>query len=358
MARFILDLGTLKLGDWSIPLRLPGYGFMLVLGFLVSLYLMRRLARRVGEDPEVITQCGILALICGIVGSRAAYIIQHWDTQFADAPNQLVAILSTPSGGLTYYGGVVLAIVAVLGFLRIKKLPIRRYLDILAVGMMVGLAFGRAGCLLNGCCYGGASRADWPLGMRFPMYPKPLVKFDGRENPFSEDTDGPSYVYASQLAANRIWPDARLFDTKSSFLTLARDFTPEQIAVAEASWSHPTQPAQAMGIINALLIAALLTGFHRLRRREGQVFAAMLVLYPITRFILESIRDDNPHDLLAGSFTHNQYTSIGMFIIGAAMLFLLRKLPAASGPTWSQRAAAESQVTVKPRNKSNRNRRY
>ena len=105
-------------------------------------------------------------------------------------------------------------------------------------------------------------------------------------------------------------------------------------------------------------VAALLTGFHRLRRREGQVFAMMLVLYPITRFILESIRDDNPHDLLAGSFTHNQYTSIGMFVIGVVMLFVLRKLPAAGGETWSQRAAAESQVTVKPRNKSNRNRRY
>ncbi len=335
-------------------MRIPGYGLMLVLGFVASICLAQWRARRAGESGEAIAQCGILTLIGGIVGSRIAYVIQHWQSQFAGAPSKLAAMLNLASGGLIYYGGVLLAIVVVVVYLRSKQLPIRRYLDLLAVSLMVGLAFGRGGCLLNGCCFGGKSGADWPLGMRFPMYSAPLIKFDGLENPFSVGTDAPSPAYAHQLDLGEIQPDRRLLD-EAGFLIPPRDFTAEQVAVARASWSHPLQPAQVLGIVNALLIGAILAGFHRLRTREGQVFALMLVLYPVTRFVLETIRDSNPHDMSAGVLTHNQYTSMIMFLAGAAMLLLLRKLPASAGPTWPQRLALQSQTKVTLKNRSSRN---
>ena len=356
MKPIIIDFGVLEIGNWSFPLRIYGYGLMLVLGVLAAIFIARWLARRVGESPDVLTSCCVLSLIGGIVGSRIAYVIQHWRTHFANVPNQLGAILNLTSGGLIYYGGLVLAIVLVLGYLRLKKLPVRRYLDILAVCVMVGLAFGRAGCLLNGCCYGGSCRKDWALGMRFAMYSQPLIKLDGRENPFSVSTEAPSPVYAHQMTIGQIQPDPGLTDSAGR-LVPPRDFTSQQIAIAEASRSQPVQPAQLLAIANALLIAALLIAFYRLRTREGQVFALMLMLYSITRFMLEGIRDSNPHKLSEGLLTHNQFTSIAMLGIGVAMMLLLRKLPASAGPACTERAAAGAQqAVVKLGTRSNRNR--
>ncbi|MHC4294840.1 MAG: prolipoprotein diacylglyceryl transferase family protein, partial [Planctomycetota bacterium] len=139
MLDIIVDFGVLEMGGWKLPLRVHGYGFMLVLGFLLGIALAQWRTRRMGENPEAMFQCGILALIGGILGSRIAYIIQHWD-RFSGEPNPIAAMLNLTSGGLIYYGGVVLAIALVLGYLWIKKLPIRRYLDVLAVSLMIGLA--------------------------------------------------------------------------------------------------------------------------------------------------------------------------------------------------------------------------
>ncbi|MCK4600995.1 MAG: prolipoprotein diacylglyceryl transferase, partial [Phycisphaerae bacterium] len=295
MQRIIVDFGVLKLFGGEVPLRIYGYGLMLVLGFLSGIWLAQWRARRCGGSAEAVAVCGILALVGGVIGARLAYMVENY-SEFAHAPNPLTAVLNVTSGGLIYYGGVVLATVFVLAYLRLKRLSIRRYLDILSVSLMVGLAFGRAGCLLNGCCFGRVCSETWPLAMRFPMYSEPLIKLDGSDNPFSQDTAAPSPVYDHQLKNNQIRPHPRLLDTDGRLIP-PRDFTAGQVVLAEASWSRPVKPAQALGLISALVLAALLMGFYRLRTSEGQVFALLLVLYPITRFVLEAIRDTGAHDL-------------------------------------------------------------
>jgi hypothetical protein len=110
-----------------------------------------------------------------------------------------------------------------------------------------------------------------------------------------------------------------------------------QLAAAERS--HPVKPAQVLGVVNALLIAGILTGFYRYRKREGQVFALMVMLYPVTRFLLESIRADNPHNVFQGELTHNQWTSIILLALGAAMWGGLRRFRASAGPALAQRVA-------------------
>jgi phosphatidylglycerol:prolipoprotein diacylglycerol transferase len=341
-------------------------------------------------------------------------------------------------------------------------------MDILGVSLLVGLAFGRAGCLLNGCCYGGRCDAHWPLAMQFPMYSEPLVKLDGRANPFSQSTASPSPPYAKQLELGLLVPDERLMtpgmvnqplppaelhgrldadqlavmfgsrerakelydvaagaDGRLSRTEWDKDLaepggllaggelwqgvTPfgagldgqvdfrqvwsylqrhrqemlvrfdrdgdgaltgpqrdeanaylqaDQIALARATKSLPLKPAQALGIVNALLLAGILLAFYRLRRREGQVFALLLILYPITRFVLESIRADNPHDLALGILTHNQYTSLATIVVGAVLMLALAKMrphaaivAAGSGGSSSRPVRGRSAGHVKSRNR-------
>jgi len=74
------------------------------------------------------------------------------------------------------------------------------------------------------------------------------------------------------------------------------------------------------------------------------------VLYPITRFVLEAVRDDNAHDVLKGVFTHNQYTSIVITTIGIGLWLALYLVPASAGPARARRQAAT--VTVPKGRKS------
>ncbi|MGC9455483.1 MAG: prolipoprotein diacylglyceryl transferase family protein [Phycisphaerae bacterium] len=445
MRQIILDFGALELFGRTIHLRVPGYGLMVAVGFLLAILLARRRARRCGENPDVLTNCGILALIGGIAGARIAYVIENWN---AFSGNGAFGIFDFTAGGLIYYGGVILATLMVLIYLRARKLPLRRYLDILAVSLMVGLAFGRAGCTLNGCCYGGVARQDWALAVRFPMYTPPLVKLGGDDNPFWEG-GGATPIYSDQFKKGQVRPDPRLLNSFSSSLLppvdlhgkLQRDqlevmqadidevrelfirTAGEDLLLGRADWyagrregdgllrgsepwseavlfdtsgdgrltfaeawrylqarraelaerfdsdddsrlggaerseanrwlqqdlyalamaerSAPVKPAQPLALVNALLIAVLLTVFFRLRRWEGQVFALLVIAYPITRFVLESVRADNPHNLLRGVLTHNQYTSLAMLGGGVLLYLLWRRLPASAGPVLAERVKA------------------
>jgi len=342
MQDIIIDFGVFRILNWTIPLRIHGYGLMLVLGFLTGMYIAQWRARRSGENPDAVAVCGILALVGGIAGSRIAYVIQHWETQFAPAPSRIAAVLNLTSGGLIYYGGVITAVVLVIGYLVVRKRPVRRYLDFLAVPLMVGLAFGRGGCFLHGCCYGAPARPDWPLSITFPMYSKPLIKVDGRVNPYSQSTGGPTPPYSHQLGEGQIRAHPALVAPEGGLIP-PQEFTPEQIAIAASTRTLPVYPAQLLGIANASVLAILLSFFYRLRRREGQVFALMLMAYSVSRFVLELIRDDNQHDLSGGILTHNQYTSIAVFAAGAIMLLVIQKLS-----PWVDRAKRQKR-TVAPK---------
>ncbi len=360
MLQVILDLGRVELFGGSITLRIFGYGLMLVLGFLTGIYLARWRARRFGENPDAAATLGLVSLAGGVAGARVAYVIEQWDLQFRDAPDRLTKIFDITSGGLIYYGGVALAIAMVVIYLLLRRLPMRRFLDIVAPALMIGLAFGRMGCLLNGCCYGGRVRDDFSFGMRFGYASRPLVMLDGDANMFGGASVSPAFADqvarlpsegGMDLADLPAWLPLR--DAQGNLARYSKgpyagrpmprspdELTDEQAAEAVHLHTLPLQPAQPLGIINALLIAGLLMWFSRIRRREGQVFLLMLILYPITRFVLEVIRGDNPHDLLAGQLTHNQYVSIIIVMLALIAWYALRRLPASAGPAWAGRVAA------------------
>lgn len=462
MRQIIIAIGTLKFAGLEFPLRVYGYGLMLVLGFIVSILLAQWRTRREGENPEVISQLAILALLGGVGGARLAYIIKEWD-HFRLAG--LGEIFNISSGGLIYFGGLLGGAGLVVIGMLLKRLPLRRFLDIFAPTIMVGLAFGRMGCLLNGCCWGGPCDAQWPLAMRFPMVSKPLILLEGK-GPYV-DGQSLSPIYSEQYYTGLVTPDGRLLNSyldvsgttptgKRIFLKaplpveqlhgrLAGDqlvtiFATEAEAhkaflvlaggdgrIDQAEWergreqgdgflrgsevwdeaiyypkspfdtnlsgpisfegawrylqarkqkllqqfdadgddklddderrqanaylqadlyallgherTNPQRPAQVLGIINALLLGGLLLLYHRHRRREGRVFALMLILYPITRFLLESIRNVDPFNVFHGNWTHNQISALVLILMGAVMWWWIGRLPVSAGPTLADRLA-------------------
>lgn len=350
MALSLLAILTAGAGLIWVVGKVHSYGLMMALGFLVAMSVARWLARRAGEEPETMSDIGALALAGGVVGARISYVIEHWRDFFGATPpgipgrtlgERLFDVVRLTSGGLVFDGGLILAIVLVLGYLLLRRLPVRRYLDILAICAMLGLAFGRVGCLLNGCCYGGLCRDDFALAIRFPYAAKPLVYPHAEGEVYPPDAT-PSSVYADQAERYEEElspPPALIIESRHGhhLLRMPNELdTPEALAAARSARSLPVQPAQAYGIINALVLAALLFAIYRLRSREGQTFAMMFVLYPVTRFVLEYIRDDNPDMTL----TPAQAKCLILVGVGMVLLIVMNRLPGSSGPIARQRVKA------------------
>ncbi|MBN1347321.1 MAG: prolipoprotein diacylglyceryl transferase [Phycisphaerae bacterium] len=153
-------------GGGGIPIK--GYGLMMMIGFLSAIYLCMRRAQKVRSDPDIVLNAGFLALLFGVFGARIFYVVHYWDSHFK--ARGLMAALDVTSGGLEWYGGFLAAVVAITIYLWIKGHSVRLFLDIMAPSVMWGLAFGRLGCTLNGCCFGGTcpSYIPWPLAVTFP----------------------------------------------------------------------------------------------------------------------------------------------------------------------------------------------
>lgn len=156
------DLFTIPLINYSVK----SYGMCVMIGFLTAAWLAMRRAMRVKADPDLVLNISFIGLMFGLIGARLFYVIHYWQSDFAHAPNKLWAILDVSAGGFEFLGSVLGAVPAVTVYLWLKKESLRVYLDILAPGLMWGLAFGRVGCFLNGCCFGGVCELPWAV--RFP----------------------------------------------------------------------------------------------------------------------------------------------------------------------------------------------
>jgi len=160
----------------GLDLPVYGYGLMLVLGVWTAIEIGRRLAERVGVNGDHFVTMGLLALAAGVVGARLSHALENLDLYTRSDRSvwaNLLAAVNIRGGGLTFYGGFLLATPTLIGYALWRKIPIRLGMDIVAPCLMIGLAFGRVGCLLNGCCWGQA--CDLPWAVQFPYGSPPYV---------------------------------------------------------------------------------------------------------------------------------------------------------------------------------------
>lgn len=127
-------------------LHLKTYGACMATGFLLCWHLVERLGGR-----KDLSNLMIALMLSGIVGSRIAYAIEHWDSQFAADPFKLIRV---DQGGLMFYGGLILAVAVFFGWCFLKREKPLAMADLFATAVPLGHAFGRIGCFFYGCCYG------------------------------------------------------------------------------------------------------------------------------------------------------------------------------------------------------------
>lgn len=240
------------------------YGVLLALAFLMALFVSARLGQRDGLQRERVFDLGLWMLLGGLVGSKLLLMVV--EPEYAGNLRQLLSLDFLRSGGV-WYGGFLGALGAGLLLIRRYKLPLAKTLDAFAPGVAIGQAIGRQGCFAAGCCWGEPTTLPWG------------VEFTERGH---EITGVPLGVHL-----------------------------------------HPTQLYESFA---ALLIFFFLLWLHRRKRFAGQVIAAYAVLYGVTRFLIEFVRDD-PRGDVAGltSLTHlstSQLISLLVVVGGLVFLFL------------------------------------
>jgi len=235
---------------------------MVATGFLAGLWTASRRAPMAGIHGEKIFDLGPWLIIGTLVGARALYVITFWKSEFAGQP--LLNVVKIWEGGLVFYGGLIGATVAGVVAIRLKKLPLWKVADVLAPSIALGHAFGRIGCLLNGCCYGRVCSVPW--GIHFP-------------------------------AGHETYPNA----------------------------VHPTEIYESL--LNFSLYLALAQLFRR-RKFDGQVFGVYLISYAIIRAFVEMFRGDYPASQIHFGLTPAQMVSVPIFAIGVVVLIMLSRKPA------------------------------
>ena len=294
----------------------PSYFVLLLSGFLFATTLGVLWARRIGLNPDVIVDLGLAMLLAGVAGSRILHVLADgyfWDyvhlctdPSKVDWPLDRAECISPAydgvwdatravchpknsdcfawakfwAGGLTYYGGFFGATGAAVVLLRRDRFPFWKAADMAGFAIPMGLAFGRMGCLLAGCCFGAVTKLPW--GMSFPP-----------RSPASEEQ-----AKAHVLESMRMW-------------------------------SQPVHPTQIYEAAASLGIAAFCLFWVLPRKRyDGQIFAVSLALYAAARFLVEILRRDARGG--AGGLSTSQL--IGLALLAAAALIQRARVRGAAAP--------------------------
>ena len=133
-----------KIGKLSIP----GYGFMIAIGFVAVIIVGEYRAKKKGLDSEAIIDLAIIAILTGFLGAKILYILISFRA-FLESPGVFLK-----TSGFVVYGGIISGVLCCMLYCRIKKLKFLDYFDIVMPEVAIAQGFGRIGCFLAGCCYG------------------------------------------------------------------------------------------------------------------------------------------------------------------------------------------------------------
>lgn len=253
------------------PVAVKTYGFLLSLAFILGIWYSAKRAKKQGMDINWLPDLSLIILITALAGSRFFYVIRHleeFEGHLWDMVNPIQSSGEIGIGGLSMFGGFILAIISSIIYLRLKKLNVQKIADIVAPSVMLGLGVARIGCFLNGCCFGKPTESF--LGVIFPI-------------------DSP---------AGYFFPDTSIF------------------------------PIQLVASLKGFLIFGILLLIEKFKKFDGFTFWSMLTLYSVGRFTIDFFRYYEKSMVFAKiggvSFSMNQALTVLIFLVSLFMWNHLR----------------------------------
>ncbi|SMP38585.1 phosphatidylglycerol:prolipoprotein diacylglycerol transferase [Neorhodopirellula lusitana] len=373
------EIGNIAGDPVGLPVR--GYGMFLMLAAIGSVGMAAYRAERAGLRSETILKLAPWTFIGGLAGARLFYVIQYRHDFIRESWSEtLLAMAAFTQGGLVVYGGFIGGFLASVWAIRRFHGSIWRLGDVIVPCMFVGLFFGRLGCLMNGCCYGGHCEPNL-LSVQFPpgsgVYsdqlqngeligvqaklvarPVPLDQSASLDPAEASSVTRPLYevesVAEGSLAQTAgVQPGDRLdlipdtaFAREASLEIPAEDARIGLAVVRDGELLARYSPAQlpdraspvwATQIISSVVAAVMFGLLLLLERlvsktrwyREGLLMLTGFVAYAILRIILEWVRVDEAGQF-GTSFSISQWVSFAVIIASAIAIAFRLKTPPAS----------------------------
>lgn len=297
-------------GVWFLgPIPIRAYALALLAGIVVAAWITaRRLGPR-GVDPEKAIDVALWAVPIGIVGARLYHVISSPQAYFGPGGQPLRA-LAIWEGGLGIWGAVALGAVGAWLGCRRHGVPLLVFGDALAPGLLIAQAIGRLGNWFNNELYGGPTDVPWALEIHQWDHAAGRAVLDGAGNPVVIGTFHPTFLYEALwcllAAALLFWVDRRW-----------------GIGAAEGSAAVGPAAAGQPAVRRALV--------------PGQLFACVLMLYTVERFIVENLRIDEANHVLG--LRLNVWTSVLVFAFGAWWFWYLGRRARPGRPAEVERGA-------------------
>jgi len=353
-----------RISEAGLGLPIRGYGVMLLLAVVSGTALTVWRGRQVGLDADWVITLVFWGFIPGIIGARMFYVIEYWPNfQRLTFGETFLAIINITEGGLVVYGSLLGGMLGFGALILREKLPSLATLDLVVPGMLLGLALGRIGCFLNGCCFGGA--CDLPWAVRFPagspsyaqqaqkgevfLYglkilgaaddPPAITAVEPGSEAEKEGLKAGQHVRSINgfsvltvddaqlllLAAHRRGPEIRVE-------TAERRGVVRLAVPSPLPRGRPIHPTQLYSAIDAFVLCLFLLAYAPFTRRDGELLALLLTFYPINRFLMEFIRTDEP-GVLWTRLSIGQIISLLLLTAAAGLwVYVLRRPPGKAYP--------------------------
>lgn len=257
MRPFLFNIGELQI---------PSFFFMVMVGTLAMVFYCFFVAGRVGLRREFYLDMGMLGLLAGVLGARIFHILVEAPDYYWENPTHIFEFWR---GGFVSFGAYIMAPLVSYLYLRIRKVPVWPYLDVLALGTPLLQFSIRMACLLAGCCYGKPTDVPWSITF---------------SNPSST-----AYYYLPNI---------------------------------------PLHPTQVYSMIHAMLLFVFVNiyYFKKKNRAPGEVVPVMFLGYLIPRGVIEFWRADIDRGMWFGELiSTGQIMSLLGVIACIALFFYLRR---------------------------------
>jgi phosphatidylglycerol:prolipoprotein diacylglycerol transferase len=219
------------------PLPVYWYGIGYALGLAAVYFLLTRLAKRAGEDPELVGNGMVIVAIAALIGGRLYHVIDQW-ALYKDDP---LKIILPPYTGLGVYGGIFTGLIALILYTRSRRLSFWRWADIVAPSLFLMQAVARWGNFFNQELYGPPTTLPWGIPIEC----------------------------AHRIAA---YP--------------CTDF-------GDSTRFHPLFLYESISGLLGMLFLLWIGRRFRARLRPGDLILVFFIWYAVVRFALETLRSDN-----------------------------------------------------------------
>ena len=234
------------------------YGVLVALAFLAGVWMAGRLARRVGLNPEAVTNLALYCALAAIIGAKLMMFVVDY-RYYAEHPGEIFSMATLQAGGV-FYGGLICALVVSWWYMRRVQLPLAKTADVFAPAIALGHGIGRLGCFSAGCCWGIECHLPWAVTFSNPV--------------------------SNQLVG-----------------------VPLNVPL------HPTQLYES--VAEFAIFCILLWRFSR-PHRTGAIISLYLILYGIVRFMVEFFRYHEQGNLWGTPLDTSQWISLVLLALGAS----------------------------------------